>query len=418
MVTQIAGLNYYELDFNADGTLNSDGGVLEAVQAGGIQDVFVMSHGWNSGVDSARSLYQAMFTMLAGMIPGKLGTSIAVGIIWPSLLFPDDDPATAKAIPSTGQQLTAALQPAFAPLQQQSIATLGDLLDQQPQDAAKLQQFHSLASGLVTSPVLAPEDAGQQASIDGETAAVFGNAAAMSKTPANSAEGIPNPFTTLWSGAREVLRSMSYYEMKNRAGVIGRNGLGPVLGKLAAADAGIRVHLMGHSFGARLVSYSLSGLPHAASGPNSPVKTLFLIQGAFSHFAFASPVPDVLVIGPGALSSFAGNVNGPLLSTFTAADRAVGWWYPAASMLAHQDCQSASDLNYQWGGMGHDGYQQASGGITVKLAAQGTAYNFEPGKFYLLDSNAVICADQSPISGAHSDIRHAQVVWPIVDAAS
>ena len=84
---------------------------------------------------------------------------------------------------------------------------------------------------------------------------------ALELTPGSSAQGQPNPFSTLWNGAEEVLRSMSYYEMKNRAGVIGQKGLGPMLGKLAAADRGIRVHLMGHSFGARLVAYSLSGLP-------------------------------------------------------------------------------------------------------------------------------------------------------------
>jgi hypothetical protein len=416
MATQIAGLNYYELDFNADGTLSSDGGLPAAVQGGGIRDVFMMSHGWNASADSARSLYQAMFTLLAGMIPDRRSTSAVVGIIWPSLLFPDDDPATAPATPSTGQQLAAALAPAF-PGQEQNVATLGQLLDQQPQDAAKLQQFHSLASGLVTSPPLAPEDAGEQASITGDTATVLGHAAAMSKTPASSAEGIPNPFTSLWNGAQEVLRTMSYYEMKNRAGVIGRNGLGPMIGKLAAADPGIRVHLMGHSFGSRLVAYSVSGLPPAATGVNSPVKTLFLIQGAFSHFAFANPVPDFLVSGPGALSTFGGNVQGPLMATFTAADRACGWWYPAASMLAHQDAESADDLTYQWGAMGHDGYQQSPGGTTVTLKPQGATYGFQPGTFYLLDSNAVICADQSPISGAHSDIRHAQVVWPIADAS-
>ena len=126
----------------------------------------------------------------------------------------------------------------------------------------------------------------------------------------SNAQGIPNPFTTLWNGGRELLRSMSYYEMKNRAGVIGRGGLGPMLGKLAAADPGIRIHLMGHSFGARLVAYSLSGLPPAATCAQSPVKTLYLIQGAFSHFAFANPVPDPLVSGPGALSAFTRNVNG------------------------------------------------------------------------------------------------------------
>jgi hypothetical protein len=350
------------------------------------------------------------------MIPDRLGTSVAVGIIWPSLLFPDDDPATAPPTPSTGQQLAAALAPAF-PQQQQNVATLGQLLDQRPQDSASLEQFHTLASGLVTSPPLTPEDAGPQAAITADTAAVFGNAAAMSKTPASSAQGIPNPFTSLWNGAEQVLRTMSYYEMKNRAGVIGRNGLGPMIGQLAVANAGIRVHMMGHSFGARLVSFALSGLPPAATGANSPVRTLLLIQGAFSHYSFANPVPNFLVTGPGALSAFAGNINGPLLATFSAADRACGWWYPAASMLAHQDAESVDDLATQWGAMGHDGYQQSPPGTTVTLAAQGTEYNFQPGSFYLLDANAVICADLSPFSGAHSDIQHAQVIWPIVDAS-
>jgi hypothetical protein len=74
---------------------------------------------------------------------------------------------------------------------------------------------------------------------------------------------------------------------------------------------------MGHSFGARLVAYSLAGLRANQTGAASPIKSLALIQGAFSH-----------------------------------------WWYPAASMLANQDSESATDLVYRWGAMGHDGYQQ------------------------------------------------------------
>ena len=416
MAAQIAGLDYYELDFAANGTLSSDGGLPAAVQGGHIQDLYLLSHGWNSSPGSARSLYQAMFTLLAGMIPDAIGSSACAGVIWPSLLFPEDDPAKAQSQPSTGQQLAAALAPAF-PQQQDNLATLGQLLDTQPQDGASLDQFHSLAAGLVTTPPLAPEDAGQQASIDGATAAVFGHAAAMSPDPAGSAQGIPNPFTTLWHGARETLRSMSYYEMKNRAGVIGRTGLGPLIGRLAAAAPGLRVHLMGHSFGARLVAYSLSGLPHGAAGANSPVRCLLLIQGAFSHFSFANPVPDSAVTGPGALAAFTGNVNGPLLATFSAADRALGWWYPAASMLAQQNAESVADLTYEWGAMGHDGYQQSPPGTTVKLAAPGTAYHFQPGAFYLLDANAIISASQSSFSGAHSDIQHAPVIWPLLSAA-
>ena len=67
--------------------------------------------------------------------------------------------------------------------------------------------------------------------------------------------------------------------------------------------------------------------------------------------------------------------------------------------------------------MGHDGYQQSPAGLTVPLAAQGTDYGFQPRIFYLLDANAVITADQSAFSGAHSDIRHPEVVWPIVNAS-
>ena len=72
-MTDINGLAYYEVDFNADGTLNTatgggDGGLPAAVAKGGITDLFVLSHGWNNGVDSARDLYQAMFALLADQL--------------------------------------------------------------------------------------------------------------------------------------------------------------------------------------------------------------------------------------------------------------------------------------------------------------------------------------------------------------
>src|SRR5246127_2884537 len=154
-MTDINGLAYYEVDFNADGSLNKanrggDGGLPAAVAAGGITDLFVLSHGWNNGVDSARDLYVAMFGLLAAQLGTHLSSSAAVGVIWPSLLFPDDDPATATAGPSTGAQLAQALTPAL-PGQQQQLWTMGQLLDQQPQAPSKLTEFHQLVNGLVTT---------------------------------------------------------------------------------------------------------------------------------------------------------------------------------------------------------------------------------------------------------------------------
>jgi hypothetical protein len=419
-MTAINGLAYYEVDFNADGTLNTasgggDGGLPAAVAAGGITNLFVLSHGWNNGVDSARDLYQAMFSLLADQLGEHLSSSAAVGVIWPSLLFPDDDPTTAPPVPSTGAQLAAALTPAF-PGQQQQLATMGNLLDQQPQDPAALSQFHQLANGLVTTPPQGVEDTGEAALLTADTATAFGHAAAMAPQAQSAAQGIGNPFTGLWNGAREVLRTMSYYEMKNRAGVVGQHGLGPLLAGLSGPAGAPRIHLMGHSFGARLVSYTLAGLRDNQTGAASPVKSLTLIQGAFSHFTFASSLMFD-ASRAGGLAGDGSRVDGPLLATFSAADRAVGWWYPAASMLAGQDSESASDLVFRWGGMGHDGYQQTPTPTAVVMAPQGKPYEFQTGNFYSLDANAVICANQSPISGAHSDIRHPQVLWAVVSAA-
>lgn len=419
-MTNINGLAYYEVDFNADGTLNTttgggDGGLPAAVAAGGITDLFVLSHGWNNGVDSARDLYQAMFSLLADQLGNHLSSSAAVGVIWPSLLFPDDDPDNAPAVPSTGAQLATALTPAF-PGQQQQLATMGQLLDQQPQDPAALNQFHQLATGLVTTPPQGVEDTGEAALLTADTATAFGHAAAMAPQGHSAAQGIGNPFTGLWSGAREVMRTLSYYEMKNRAGVVGQNGLGPLLAGVAGPSGAPRIHLMGHSFGARLVSYTLAGLHGNQTGAATPIKSLTLIQGAFSHFTFASS----LMFDPSRSGGLAGDgsrVDGPLLATFSAADRAVGWWYPTASMLAGQDSESATDLVFRWGAMGHDGYQQTPTPTTVVMAAQGKPYDFQTGGFYSVDANAIICANQSPFSGAHSDIRHPEVLWAVVSAA-
>ena len=412
-MTDIAGLSYCEVTFDATGTLTSDGGLPAMVGRDGVADLFVLCHGWNNSEKGARDLYHGLGRLLAERLgPDKAG-AVAVGVFWPSLLFPEDDPKTSDD-PSTGKQLAAALEPSF-PQQTKALDEMGRLIDERPQDGAELTRFHQLATHLVTTPAMAKEDEGPAAAITAPAAAVLGHAAAMTQSPTGDAQAIANPFAALWSGAREVLRTMSYYEMKNRAGVVGQKGLGPLIASVADGHQ-LRVHLLGHSFGARLVSYALTGLPKTAVAAASPVKSLTLVQGAFSHFAFADPTP-CRAVKKGSLAAVRNRVDGPLLSTFSAADRAVGWWYPNASMLAHQDSQSLTDLAYQWGGMGHDGFQQASPTGT-RLKLHGTTYPFVSGGTYLLDANAVIKKNLSAFSGAHSDIVHDEVVSALVAAAA
>jgi hypothetical protein len=416
------GLAYYELEFAEDGTMVRDSGLQAAVAAGQLDDVFVFSHGWNNSADSARSLYTNLFGILgAGLArhaPGKAARTAVTGVFWPALLFPEDDPTTARPASAprpSGGELAAALKPAF-PGNEDNLARIGALLDGKG-GSDQLTEFHQRAKKLVTTPDLdAGEDSGERAAAELPAGAVITYYSGWPAADGHAAQGLPDPVDGLWEGAREVLRTLSYYEMKNRAGQVGRAGLGPFLSTLATPDGRRpRVHLLGHSFGARLVAYALSGLAGGLVGVASPVKSLFLIQGAFSHFSFSG----ALSFDPGragALAGYQNRVDGPLLSTFSAHDRAVGWWYPMASMLKRQDASSQADLLYRWGAMGADGYQ-VDDTSRVRLADEGFRYGFTPGGFYRLDSNAVIRTLQSPFSGAHSDICHPEVAWAAISAA-
>src|SRR4029453_13350068 len=182
-------------------------------------------------------------------------------------------------------------------------------------------------------------------------------------------------------------------------GVVGRDGLGKLLSRLPRAAPGGRVHLLGHSFGARLVSFALSGLPANMTQTKSPVKSLFLLQGAFSHYAFADELPHDRTRS-GALKGMAARVDGPLLTTQSLRDYAVGVSYPAASIVNNEDAAAFDSPSARWGAMGHDG-AQAVKATTLPLSAPRGTYPFSKGGWLNLDGNEVIIHGSLP-SGAHT----------------
>jgi hypothetical protein len=128
--------------------------------------------------------------------------------------------------------------------------------------------------------------------------------------------------------------------------VVGRDGLGPLLGRLGTAVPELRVHLIGHGLGARLVSFVLAGLPDPAV---SPAASPYLRQGAFSHFAFADRLPYEPGRG-GALRGMARRVDGPLVASLFVHDLAVGRLYPLASLSSREDAAAIANPLYRWGG--------------------------------------------------------------------
>jgi hypothetical protein len=149
--------------------------------------------------------------------------------------------------------------------------------------------------------------------------------------------------------------------------------------------------------------------------PTSPVKSLFLLQGAFSHFAFAQHLPfDVTRSGD--LKGKDKIVDGPLLTTFSDFDLAVGRSYPLAAVVAGQDASDAAKIVSRWGGMGSDGAQAVNASL-LNLGQAGSKYNLKTGGWYNLDGNRVIKTGGPP-SGAHSDIIHPETAWAALAAAA
>lgn len=426
MSTQQAGFTHWEIQFDAKGALAVPD--TSPDEMSGLSDVFVFSHGWNNDPATARDLYLRFFTQLQSVAnaksvaTAKIGT---VGILWPSMRWLDETPpdhtggaASIGSAPATisDRQLVENLKPMFpAPAQQAALGKLADLLATRPSDLASLNQFQALMKQLTTADTSGdgPEDSGEANGLFGQDAqTVFQRFSALApQRRAGGAAGLGDVFAPLWNGAKEALRATTYWEMKKRAGAVGAAGLGPWINRVQAKNPAIKVHLIGHSFGARLVSNSLTAL--SPSAPFS-VESVFLLQGAFSHFAFAPQLPFD-TSRRGALVGMNKRVDGPLCVTHSLKDTAVGTAYPLASIAARDDASAVSDTLYRWGAMGHDGAQN-SGATAAPLGPVGTDYSFGIGSFLNLDGNAII-TQGGPPSGAHSDIVHPEIAWAVLAAA-
>jgi hypothetical protein len=433
MAGEIAGRPHWEVGFDERG--NPDQGEVAALLAElpgqDLTDLLVFSHGWNSDRGQARRLYQLYFQQVPGLLAqggsqARVGT---LGVVWPSKRWADEpEPAgdlagggaaglgdAAPAAPPADPALVEDLKDVFpGDDQRRALDELARLLAERPEDPAALARFQTLMGELTTTPDADPagEDQGETALLEDTPEEVFGRFAdAVPRTGEGGAAGLGDAFGRLWNGAKEALRQLTYFEMKKRAGVVGRQGLGPLLGRIHQADPDVRIHLLGHSFGARLVSFALAGLPDPA---RSPVKSLYLLQGAFSHFAFADALPMDRSRG-GALKGMATRVDGPLVASFTVHDMAVGKLYPLASLSSRDDAAGLEDQLFRWGGIGHDGAQAVEATMAT-LGPVGTAYPFQRGRFVNLDGNAVINRGGPP-AGAHSDIFHPELVWAGLAAA-
>jgi hypothetical protein len=455
-MTEIAGLPFWELTFDADGDPDAvrEDALRAELPARGITDLIVFSHGWNNDHDIAMRLYEAFFSTLAAQLehmPAGRPTSVGLaGVLWPAQRWSDEPiPDFAAAAARAGGGGAAALgdgQPDEVVLDPElDPTTLGALREVFPAAVEPLEKMAALLTGPATDEAKAEfyqlmkefavlagstgddgEDRRERRDLDpaepgmlldgptelfdryAETLQLAG----VSVGGDGGAAGFGDVFGKVWHGAKEALRQLTYWQMKNRAGVVGRAGLGPLLGRLHEVAPNLRVHLVGHSFGARLVSYALAGFPQLDP---SPVKAVTLLQGAFSQWVFAEQLP--FAAGrKGALAGMLQRIDGPLAVCFSSHDGAVGTFYPLASMAARDNSAGIGDALSPWGGIGANGAQGVDAFVDgIRAAGPGNDYPFAMRQALNVDASDVVRTGGPP-SGAHSDIVHPELTWIVLSA--
>lgn len=142
------------------------------------------------------------------------------------------------------------------------------------------------------------------------------------------------------------------------------------------------------------------------------MKSLTLLQGAFSHYVFAPSLPHSTHSG-GALRSMEHRVDGPVVACYSRHDIALGVIYPLASSLAGDDA-SAVGLDKRWWAMGHDGIQAV--GQTSRLTLEQALRDGIPGSGCVSVDTASVVRRGGPPAGAHSDICHEELARVVVAA--
>ena len=387
-----------------------------------ITDVFFAVHGWKGDIPAAIDQCSRWMGQMARMEKDRAAIrvrdpkfkALLVGIHWPSQPWGEEslEDAPSESGLLGGDEVSAALVDHYA-----------EAISQTPAAREAIETILAGVSSGQRRPRLAPE-------IVEAYDTLLKDAELWSDEDANDA-----PLETQWDpqsvydDARESgddslllggsfkdaflspLRQVSFWTMKARARAVGEIGMGKLLRDLQfASGSAVRFHLMGHSFGCIVVSGAIAG---AAGAPLvRPVDSVFLVQGALSLWSYGQVAADK----PGYFQSIVTEkrVRGPIVTTWSTHDGAVGNLYPMAARLGRQDTLA----NYpRFGGVGAYGLQGAGKFAHEIIIGDAAAdYGLQPGQIYNVESSRVI-ANGDGLSGAHSDIAHpevAHVAWQAV----
>ncbi|WP_377479286.1 MAG: hypothetical protein P2A85_10025 [Microcoleus anatoxicus] len=431
-------LNYYLIAFDKDGNERDEADgkklseqIFSALANEPITDVFLMSHGWMGDIPAARNQYNdwigAMAKQTADIEKIKQVRSgfrpLMIGVHWPSKPWGNEDLTSSVSFDINDEDPREQLVDEYASrianteAARQALHTIlnsaseDNTLDSLPPEVLSAYQVLNQEADLGT------EGEGGAPGSDWEGF----DPEAIYEASKDEPVSFSTDSSSVWDKVLDPLRVLSYWKMKERARQIGENSGFNLLKTLQekAAET-VRFHLMGHSFGCIVVSSILSG-PKGKGILVRPVDSLALVQGAVSLWSYCSKI-SYERDRPGYFNTIIAQskVAGPIVTTHSQFDYAVGRMYPLAGKTAFSSVDFAPGQLPKYGGIGSFGL----GGDD--LAAENTnmlpcdaSYDFKPGKIYNLESSKFICNVElgGPTSGAHCDIAKPEVAHAVWSAA-
>ncbi|MBD2084101.1 hypothetical protein [Coleofasciculus sp. FACHB-542] len=439
-IETVAGtsLKYYLLSFDATGKERDESGglmsqkILEALASEPITDVFIMSHGWLGDIPAARSQYNGWIGAMAGQTADieKIKQArpefrpLLIGLHWPSKPWGDEElTSSSVSFDVNDEDPVDRLVDEYADRianTEEARQALQIILRSAMEDSAP----DTLPPEVLSAYQVLNQEAGLGS--EGEGGAPGSDwegfdPEAIYEASKDEPVSFSIDSSSVLDKVLNPLRLLSYWKMKDRARQIGESaGFNLLKALQEKAAPTVRFHLMGHSFGCVVVSAILNG----SQGKGTlvrPVDSLVLVQGAVSLWSYCSKI-SYERNHPGYFHSIIaqGKVAGPIVTTQSEFDYAVGKMYPLAGKIVFSSVDFAPGQLPKYGGIGSFGLGGDDlGAENTDMLPCDASYDFKPGKIYNLESGKFICNVElgGPTSGAHCDIAKPEVAHAVWSAA-
>lgn len=414
----------YVLQFDASGRNTSPqttDHLIRELRKDQFTSIYFFSHGWNNTFADALDLYRRFFKGYLSL-RGERNLNkqdyrpLFIGTHWPSiaLVLPwehgpeiaggdtrDDD--AEKVRTTIGLALAAGDAEQFYNLTERE-----SLTGEEVRELARILQHFYL--GIADGSSSVPD-------ID-RIVGAWRDLEAGTREPAPDYDAPPGKFEFGSKGApeaavsvkdvldpRSALRVTTVLMMKDRAGLVGTEGVAEVLERILDATNN-PVHLIGHSYGCRVMLAAASvpqGLPRK-------VDSLLLLQPAVNRYCFAVLIPDLGI--KGGFVAALNRVQRPIFSTFSRDDGPLRYLFQFAARRLKDlgELRAAASEPSVYAALGGYG---AAGMIPahyheVPMQDVGSPYP-------RFDKLRVLGVDGSGKITGHGDIRNPYACWALLD---